>query len=88
MSAQLLVFLYIYLMSRFGLVRHEEVAQKYVSLCFVLLGGNVTAAFEAQRHAEPHGPLASISLHMMCTLLKPHFPQTLIGFPPVLTGEL
>ncbi|KAI3353143.1 hypothetical protein L3Q82_019697 [Scortum barcoo] len=24
-------------------------------------GGNVTAAFEAQRHAEPHGPLASVN---------------------------
>lgn len=28
----------------------------------VLLGGNVTAAFDAQRQAEPHGPLVSIAL--------------------------
>lgn len=25
-------------------------------------GGNVTAAFEAQRHAEPRGPLVRITL--------------------------
>uniref|UniRef100_A0A7N5ZRU0 Beta-galactosidase n=1 Tax=Anabas testudineus TaxID=64144 RepID=A0A7N5ZRU0_ANATE len=40
---------------------HGEVGQTHVSyLClFILLGGNVTAAFEAQRYAEPRGPLVN-----------------------------
>lgn len=55
----------------------------------ILLGSNVTAAFDAQRHAEPRGPLASIPLDTVCTFLSATFPsQTLIGLPPVFTGEL
>lgn len=48
-----------------------------LSLCVLIpLGANVTAAFDAQRHAEPRGPLASIfsqsSLWLLFFLLKPH----------------
>lgn len=31
---------------------------------FIILGSNVTAAFEAQRHAEPHGPLVDSQLDL------------------------
>lgn len=59
--------------SHFRSVRHhEEVAQThicYACLClFTLLGGNVTAAFQAQRYAEPRGPLASFPQYILYTL--------------------
>lgn len=31
---------------------------------FSLTGANVTAAFEVQRYAEPHGPLVRVLLHL------------------------
>ena len=60
---------------------------------WILPGGNVTAAFESQRYAEPHGPLASISLdmdlHRLWSSELPYiFSQLLLKFPAVFTGEL
>lgn len=51
----------------------------------ILLGSNVTAAFEAQRHAEPHGPLVNAQI---CTF-DPFINCVLIwGTYVVFTGEL
>ena len=59
---------------------------------WILSGGDVTAAFEAQRQAEPHGPLARISLDMDNTVWYSKLPynvsQLLLKFPSLLTGEL
>ena len=34
--------------------------QSWPALCLFSQGGNVSAAFDAQRHVEPHGPLVNI----------------------------
>lgn len=41
-----------------------------MSFFFILLGSNVTAAFEAQRHAEPHGPLVGSQLDTFDPILN------------------
>lgn len=59
-------------------------------LIFVLIGANLTAAFGAQRQAEPHGPLArQFPPYVLHTLiLKNTFIlRRSLGVPPVLTGE-
>lgn len=53
---------------------------------FILLGSNVTAAFEAQRHAEPHGPLVGSQLDTFDPILNSF--SFLSGNYVVFTGEL
>ena len=54
------------LVSCVGLVSRKSYKYTWAYLCVLILLGNVTAAFNAQRHAEPHGPLASIFPHTIC----------------------
>lgn len=49
---------------------------------FILTGGNVTAAFDAQRHAEPHGPLASVLLYFVRSSEKIQPPRLISHFVP------
>lgn len=57
-----------------------------IVLFFILLGSNVTAAFVAQRHAEPHGPLVGSQLDTFDPILNSF--SFLSGNYVVFTGEL